>query len=177
MRCVRDIDYLSYLTISGKAGFGNILINSGDTIKTIYIRNKGTEELSIDSIPQLQQPFKRSVTLTPIASGDSLVVNITLHTDNPKETYLDTLTIYIGKQYIAIAVSATLTDNMPVALSLESPAGNDYDVDTTGITLTWSGTDPEGEAITYDVFFGKAVIPPMVSGAQTDTFYILPTLL
>jgi len=176
VRCIRDIDYLSSLTISGEAGFDNILINTGDTIKTIYVRNKGADELSIDSIPQLQQPFERTVTLAAIASGDSLVVNITLHTDNPKDTYLDTLTIYIGKQDTAIAVSATLTDNMPVALSLESPADNDYDLDTTGTVLTWSGTDPEGDAITYDVFFGTNATPPMVSGAQTDTFYILPTL-
>lgn len=101
---------------------------------------------------------------------------MTLHSDNPKDTYLDTLSIYIGVQDITIAVSATLTDNMPVALSLESPAGNDYDVDTTGTKLTWSGTDPEGETITYDVYFGTETTPPLISETQTDTFYILPTL-
>jgi len=176
VRCVRDIDILSYLTISGEAGFGNILINSGDTVQTIYLKNSGARELTIDSIPQLQQPFERTVTVAPIPPGDSLVVNITLHTDNPLNTYLDTLTIYIGKQDTAIAVSATLSDNMAVVLFPGSPADNDYDVDTTGTTLTWSGTDPEGETITYDVFFGADADPPIVSTAQTDTFYILPTL-
>ena len=83
--------------------------------------------MTVDSIPQLQQPFERTVSLAPVPSGDSLAVNITLHTDNPKDTYLDTLIIFIGKQDTAVAVSATLTDNMPVVLSLESPAGNDYD--------------------------------------------------
>ncbi|MCH7658220.1 MAG: fibrobacter succinogenes major paralogous domain-containing protein [Bacteroidetes bacterium] len=127
VRCVRDIDYLSNLTISGESGFANILINTGDTIQTIYIKNNNVREMTVDSIPQLQQPFERTVSLAPVPSGDSLAVNITLHTDNPKDTYLDTLIIFIGKQDTAVAVSATLTDNMPVVLSLESPAGNDYD--------------------------------------------------
>ena len=176
VRCVRDIDFLSYLTISGEAGFGNILINSGDTVQTIFIKNTSAHELAIDSIPQLQQPFERTVTVAPIPPGDSLAVNIMLHTDQPTGLCHDTLTIYIGKQDTTIAISATLSDNMPVGLSLESPADNDYDVDTTGTRLTWSASDPEGDAVTYDVFFGTDASPLMVSEAQTDTFYLLPTL-
>ncbi len=41
----------------------------------------------------------------------------------------------------------------------------------TSLTLTWSCTDPNGDPLTYDVYFGTTNNPPLVSGNQTGTSY------
>ncbi len=41
----------------------------------------------------------------------------------------------------------------------------------TNTTLTWSCSDPNGDPLTYDVYFGTANNPPLVAGNQTSASY------
>ncbi|MDP8239543.1 MAG: SUMF1/EgtB/PvdO family nonheme iron enzyme [Candidatus Hatepunaea meridiana] len=44
------------------------------------------------------------------------------------------------------------------------------------VNLDWECSDPEGDPMTYDVYFGTAESPPLVSGDETESSYILDSL-
>jgi hypothetical protein len=37
--------------------------------------------------------------------------------------------------------------------------------------ISWTCSDPDGDPLTYDVYFGSSSIPPLVSSAQSVTYY------
>ena len=44
------------------------------------------------------------------------------------------------------------------------------------LTLCWSCADPNGDSLTYDVYFGIKSPPPLVDSAIVDTVYDTPIL-
>ena len=44
------------------------------------------------------------------------------------------------------------------------------------VDLSWIGGDPDGDTVTYDVYFGTSSSPPKLSGNQSATTYDLPVL-
>ena len=65
------------------------------------------------------------------------------------------------------------TNNLPYQPSNPSPTN-----DSTGISinavLSWSCSDPNGDPLTYDVYFGPNSSPPIVNHNQTSTTYDPP---
>ncbi|MCA0447285.1 MAG: hypothetical protein LCH54_13760 [Bacteroidetes bacterium] len=63
-------------------------------------------------------------------------------------------------------------NNPPLAPFNPSPASNLSTLQTTTVSLTWSCNDPDGDALTYDVYFGTNSSPNiMVSSNQTEKSY------
>ena len=57
------------------------------------------------------------------------------------------------------------------------PASEDFDVQTTGVHLTWSAGDPDqDDVLTYDVYFGTGIDPGLAASGLTETSYALPSL-
>ena len=69
----------------------------------------------------------------------------------------------------------TIINLAPEAPSTPSPedgvVNQSIDVD-----LSWTCTDPEGDPLTYDIYFGKEATPPQVVTGQTETTYDPGTL-
>ena len=61
-------------------------------------------------------------------------------------------------------------NNPPYPPSNPSPANGALN-QPVNLTLTWSCTDPDGDPLTYDVYFGTNNNPPLVSGNQSSTSY------
>ncbi|UCF49177.1 MAG: hypothetical protein JSU91_05355 [Thermoplasmatales archaeon] len=61
-------------------------------------------------------------------------------------------------------------NNPPYEPSEPIPENNSVSVDIE-INLSWSGGDPDGDNVTYDVYFGDYNPPPKVVSNQTDNYY------
>jgi len=65
----------------------------------------------------------------------------------------------------------TVVNQAPTAPTNPTPADDAVDVQTNQ-NLSWTAsTDPEGDPVTYDVYFGTAASPPLVASNRTATTY------
>jgi hypothetical protein len=65
----------------------------------------------------------------------------------------------------------------PYRPSDPSPASEEFDVQTTGVHLTWSAGDPDqDDVLTYDVYFGTGIDPGLAASGLTETSHTLPPL-
>jgi hypothetical protein len=67
----------------------------------------------------------------------------------------------------------TLENNPPNTPSNPSPPDGETDVDVNA-DLSWTCSDPDGDDLVYDVYFGTSSNPPLVSNHQSQTFYNPP---
>gem|GEM_PF-2122524 len=65
-------------------------------------------------------------------------------------------------------------NNPPVAPSNPSPASNLISLQPTTVSLSWSCSDPDGDALTYDVYFGTNSSPTTIVSANQTAKNFLP---
>lgn len=63
------------------------------------------------------------------------------------------------------------TQNQPPSQPISPLPVDSSSIQILTVNLQWSGSDPEGDPLTYDVYFGTDTIPPLVSSAISDTTY------
>ncbi len=56
-----------------------------------------------------------------------------------------------------------------------TPVDNAIDVNTS-IELNWNCTDPDGDNLTYDIYFGTSNNPSMIAGSQSGNSYLIDLL-
>lgn len=69
----------------------------------------------------------------------------------------------------------TASNNPPNKPNLLTPANQSVDIDI-NTELNWLGDDPDGDLVSYDVYFGNNSSPPKVSNNQTMNTYSPGTL-
>jgi parallel beta-helix repeat protein len=71
--------------------------------------------------------------------------------------------------YLPLKVKELPTNNPPV-ISLISPP-NGATIYDTSVTLKWNGYDPDGDSVTYDLYFGNTPNPPLYKSNLKDNSY------
>jgi hypothetical protein len=69
----------------------------------------------------------------------------------------------------------TIDNDPPNTPSDPNPYDGETDVDINS-DISWTGGDPDGDEVTYDVYFGTTSPPPLVSMGQSETTYDPGTL-
>jgi len=85
---------------------------------------------------------------------------------------------------IPVIIFIQCCKNEPTAIEINDPPElpanpypPDYSIDQFILTdLSWECSDPEGDPLTYDIYFGTAVNPPLVISNYTSTTYYPGTL-
>jgi len=76
----------------------------------------------------------------------------------------------IGSSQITEETGIIMENNPPNPPSDPYPENESTNV-SINILLSWTGGDPDGDPVTYDVFFGIISAPPKVTTNQSTTFY------
>ena len=98
-----------------------------------------------------------------VVDGESHLANEILVTEHNVYVYHIDLHVWIPE------------NNPPNEPSNPSPADGATDVEI-DITLSWQCSDPDGDSLTYDIYFGTSSNPPKVSSNQSATTYHLGNL-
>ena len=111
---------------------------------------------------------------------NSTVWNGNEHADNHGDDFGDiianniqvTMAIYNNSDgYVDETVRARMSVNTPPYAPCDPiPSDGDTDV-VVGIDLSWKGGDPDGDTVTYDVYFGNSSPPQQVSWNQSEVEY------
>ncbi len=150
--------------------------------RTVTIGNQGTGDLNVSAIG-LSAGTSPDFTLTGgtaavvLAPGETVSVTIQYA---PSNAGADSGVIEVESNdpdTPVLAVPITGGGNQPPAAP-RSPSPPDGATDQPANTiLGWTGGDPdEGDTVTYDVYFGATMPPPVVASGQAQTTYVPDTV-
>ena len=134
VRCLRDFDYLNYLTISEEIiDFGEVNRETTDISREIYMGSTYYDTLTIGSIDGADRPFSLDIPGYPapqniiIPPENSIRIDVKLSTEHIAGIFSDTLLIHIGGQDTSVLLKVEIP--FPNTL-ITTPADRQ-------ITLSW----------------------------------------
>jgi len=85
------------------------------------------------------------------------------------------LLLFLPFVFFIWSCAPTVTNLPPNTPSNPNPVDNATGV-SIDVTLSWSCSDPDGDSLTYDIYFGTTSNPPLVKSNHTSTTYNPGTL-
>ena len=107
-----------------------------------------------------------------IVSGPGTIVgsNYTWTVAGPIGPRVITVRVSDGKGHSETSFTITVK-GPPNVPSNPSPANNAINQNYPNVTLSWTGGDPDGDTVTYDLYFGTASNPPLYQTGLSYTTY------
>ena len=173
VRCLRDFDYLPYLSIQEDTiDFGERTCNTGNIVQAVYLKNNYTDTLLLDSIAGASLPYSLELPDYPgltdisILPGDSALMNIILSTNNIAGIFEDTIRIYCNTYDTSLIVRAEI----PFPDNLTAKAGNGQ------VTLKWNSLCWNYRDKVY-IYRDLGLIDSVEINSATDTVYVDPDVI
>lgn len=164
-----------------------------DALPQVTIKNTGTQSAQfkvklevVDTDSSSATNFSTTVTSSQLSSGSSWTYT-GAWTPSSTHAYAVIATVYntsneqmlgTGSAPNPRASSDTTFDEneAPGAAASPSPANGSVGNSRTP-TLGWTGNDPDGDSLKYNVYFGTSASPPLVSQEETGTSWTPPSEL
>jgi chitodextrinase len=108
--------------------------------------------------------------LGPSASGSLISASHAWITPGSSQIKTRAKDLYGSESDWSTALSVTMMNRAPLPPSLPSPSNGVTQVHR-DITLQWAGSDPDGDMVTYDVYFGTTTTPARVVSQQSSTSF------
>ena len=159
----------------GDIDFGDVVVESSlDSTTTIY--NDGCGPLTVNSITRTSgsEDFTYIGPAAPfdIGAGGSqdITVRFAPSSSGAKGATFNVNSNDPDEPDVTFTASGTGRNSPPNQPGSPSPADDATGV-SIGADLSWTGGDPDGHTVTYDVYFGTSTSPPLVSDDQVATTY------
>lgn len=159
-----NVNELSSLTI--KAGTDTVALNPdfNGTISS-YTAKVGLAVTSVNVVAVLKDS-KAALSINGQAADSGVGVPLDFSTASTSLTV--TIVVIAENEDVnkyTVVISRSTGNNSPSAPASPVPAAGATGVQVSGLTLSWTCTDPDGDSLKYDIHFGEGSTPPDTANA------------
>jgi hypothetical protein len=134
------------------------------------VKNIG-DSVNINLLTYCTDPDGDPLTFTVVSGPGTIVAsNYTWTVTGPVGPTVITIRASDGKGETNTSFTITVKGS-PNVPSDPSPANNATGQNYPSVTLSWTGGDPDGDTVTYDLYFGTAPNPPLYQTGLSYTTY------
>ena len=106
----------------------------------------------------------------PYSSGEIINASHTWESPGIYNVTVKAMDIHYSESNWSSQLLITMGNRPPYSPSNPSPKNQSTNIDT-GAVLSWTGSDPDGDIVIYDIYFGTETPPPKIVTKQSSTSF------